>query len=137
MFSRLMNWLKGESRPAGVVAASAATVALAQPGGKNVSEIATAHINNMVGPVMRQGELALAVLEAAQADNPGKKIIVDDKVAYLRIQTEDEMILRRQTIEEMLGRPFNLNQLEVDLASFSGRVETYPEYFRFYFQKHF
>lgn len=102
-----------------------------------MSEIATAHINNMVGPVMRQGELALAVLEAAQADNPGKKIIVDDKVAYLRIQTEDEMILRRQTIEEMLGRPFNLNQLEVDLASFSGRVETYPEYFRFYFQKHF
>lgn len=91
----------------------------------------------MVGPVMRQGELAQAVLEAAQADNPGKKIIVDDKVAYLRIQTEDEMILRQQTIEEMLGRPFNLNQLEVDLASFSGRVETYPEYFRFYFQKHF
>jgi toluene monooxygenase system protein D len=95
-----------------------------------------AKTSNMVGPVMRQGELAVAVREAAQQDNPGKTISVDDKLAYLRIQTEDEMILRRQTIEELLGRPFKLNQLEIDLASFSGRVETDPEYIRFYFVKH-
>ncbi|WP_029920981.1 MmoB/DmpM family protein [Nevskia soli] len=95
-----------------------------------------AHINNMVGPIMRQGALAKAVFEAAEVDNPGKKILMEDKVAYVRIQTEDEMVLRQETIEEMLGKPFKLNQLEVDMASFAGRIETKAGQIRFYFAKH-
>jgi toluene monooxygenase system protein D len=98
--------------------------------------MAETHINNMVGPIMRQGALAKAVFEAAELDNPGKTILMEDKVAYVRIQTEDEMILRQETIEEMLGKPFKLNQLEVDMASFAGRIETMPGQVRFYFAKH-
>lgn len=92
--------------------------------------------NNNVGPVMRQGELAQAVVEAAEIDNPDKIIKVEDKVAYLRIQTNDEMILKRQTIEEMLGRPFNMSEIEIELASFAGRIDTQVEYIRFYHAKH-
>ena len=92
--------------------------------------------NNNVGPIMRQGELAQAVVEAAEIDNPEKIIKVEDKLAYLRIQTDDEMILKRQTIEEMLGRPFSMSELEVDLASFAGRIDTRVEYIRFYHAKH-
>lgn len=91
--------------------------------------------NNKVGPVMRAGELALAVVEAVKEDNPGKEINVVDKKAYLRIETDDEMILRRETIEEALGRPFKLNDLEVDLSSFAGRIDTQQEFIRFYFEK--
>lgn len=101
-----------------------------------MNDIEKAHLNNKVGPVMRQGALARAVFEAAEVDNPGRKIELDDKVAYLRIQTEDEMILRQCTIEEMLGKPFKLNQLEVDMASFAGRIETQADHVRFYFAKH-
>ena len=90
----------------------------------------------MVGPIMRQGALAKAVLEAAEIDNPGKKILVEDKVAYIRIQTDDEMVLRQETIEEMLGKPFRINQLEVDMASFAGRIETNADHVRFYYIKH-
>mgnify|MGYP000928717779 FL=1 len=92
--------------------------------------------NNNVGPIMRQGELAQAVVEAAEIDNPEKIIKVEDKLAYLRIQTDDEMIIKRQTIEEMLGRPFSMSELEVDLASFAGRIDTHVEYIRFYHAKH-
>lgn len=95
-----------------------------------------AHLNNMVGPIMRQGSLARAVFEAAEVDNPGRKIQMEDKVAYVRIQTEDEMVLRQKTIEEMLGKPFKLNQLEVDMASFAGRIETLDDCVRFYFSRH-
>jgi hypothetical protein len=49
---------------------------------------------------------------------------IDDKIAYLRIETDDELVLTRETIEEMLGRPFSMNDLEVDLASFAGRIDT-------------
>lgn len=97
--------------------------------------ITSAYRNNRVGPVMRQGELANAVVEAAEIDNPGKKIDVDDKVAYLRISTENELVLNRSTIEEMLGRPFSMNELEVELSSFAGRIETQAEKVRFYYTR--
>lgn len=94
-----------------------------------------AYHNNMVGPVMRAGDLAEAIVEAARIDNPGKEVFVDDKRAYMRIHTEQEMVLNRATIEAELGRPFRMNDLEVDLSSFAGQIETADESIRFYFEK--
>jgi toluene monooxygenase system protein D len=91
--------------------------------------------NNMVGPVMRAGDLAQAIIEAAREDNPGKEVFVDDKKAYIRIHTEQEMILSRQSIEDALGRPFRMNDLEVDLSSFAGQIESRDESVRFYFNR--
>lgn len=101
------------------------------------NDINTAHLNNRVGPVLRQGALAKAVVEAAEVDNPDRTITVDDKVAYVRISTDGEMILRRATIEEMLGQPFQMRDLEVELSSFAGRIDNAEEYIRFYFEKTF
>ncbi|MCB0998231.1 MAG: MmoB/DmpM family protein [Ilumatobacteraceae bacterium] len=101
-----------------------------------MNEISTAYQNNRVGPVMRHGELALAVAEAAQIDNPGKTIAIDDKIAYLRIATDDELVLTRATIEELLGRPFSMNDLEIELASFAGRIDTGSDSVRFYYATH-
>lgn len=94
------------------------------------------HLNNRVGPVMRAGELATAVIEAAREDNPDREIRVADKLAYIRIDTDHELILRRETIERALGRPFKMNELEMDLSSFAGRIETLPDAVRFYLVKH-
>ena len=101
----------------------------------SVSSTAQAYHNNMVGPVMRAGELAQAVIEAARIDNPDKNVFVDDKRAYIRIHTEQEMILRRETIEAELGRPFRMNDLEVDLSSFAGQIESQDNAVRFYYTK--
>ena len=86
----------------------------------STAQSAQAYHNNMVGPVMRAGDLAMAVIEAARIDNPGKEVFVDDKRAYIRIHTEQEMLLNRETIEEELGRPFRMNELEVDLGRQDG-----------------
>lgn len=101
----------------------------------SVTTSAQAYHNNMVGPVMRAGDLAMAVIEAAKIDNPGKEVFVDDKRAYMRIHTEHEMVLHRATIEEELGRPFKMNDLEVDLSSFAGQIESGDNSIRFYFVK--
>jgi len=39
----------------------------------SVANSAQAYHNNMVGPVMRAGDLALAVIEAAKVDTPARK----------------------------------------------------------------
>lgn len=101
----------------------------------STSSAEKAYHNNMVGPVMRAGDLAMAVIEAAKIDNPGKEIFVQDKRAYIRIHAEQEMILRQETIEEELGRPFKMNDLEIDLSSFAGQIESLDNAVRFYFNK--
>ena len=96
---------------------------------------AEAYRNNRVGPVLRASPLTAAVIEAAEEDNPDKTIRVDDKVAYVRIDCEGELILRRETLERALGRPFRMSELEVELGSFAGRIETTEDHVRFYFNR--
>lgn len=91
--------------------------------------------NNRVGPVLSAGEMTAGVIEAAEEDNPGKTIRIEDKIAYVRIDTEGELILRRETLERTLGRPFKMSELELQLGSFAGRIETTADYVRFYYEK--
>ncbi len=91
--------------------------------------------SNAVGPVLRAGEVADAVVEALQEDNPGKEFTVEDRVAYVRAETEGECVVRAETVARVLGRPFKIAELEVNLSSFSGRIETTDDTMRFYFEK--
>ncbi|RLA60130.1 MAG: monooxygenase [Epsilonproteobacteria bacterium] len=91
--------------------------------------------NNNVGPIVRAGEVALAVAEAAEIDNPDKEVKVLDQTAYLRISCEQEMIIRRETIEECLGKNFEMRELEINMASFAGQIEGTSDWVRFYLEK--
>jgi toluene monooxygenase system protein D len=91
--------------------------------------------NNNVGPIIRAGELVEPVIETAEIDNPGKEIRVEDKRAYVRIETDGELILTRKTLEEQLGRPFKMQELEINLASFAGQIRADQDQIRFYFDK--
>jgi len=88
--------------------------------------------NNNVGPVVRAGDIALAIIDAAEIDNPDKEIIVKDQTAYYRISCEQEMILKRETIEECLGKPFEMRELEINMASFAGQIMATTDEVRFY-----
>jgi toluene monooxygenase system protein D len=109
------------------------------PGTKDVSHPdgsgAGAESKNLVGPVVRSGELADAVAEAARLDNPGREVVVEDHCAYLRIKVEHECLLRRATIAEQLGRPFELAELQTDLAAIAGQLEIGDGTMRFYYVK--
>ena len=86
----------------------------------------------VVGPIIQAGEMAEAVLEAARLDNEGSKVNVVDRGSYIRIQLESECILRRETIEKSLGRPFRMADLELVMPGFEGRIDTSTEQVRFY-----
>ena len=91
--------------------------------------------HNKVGPVLRAGEVADAALQAVYEDNPDSAITVEDRTAYLRVEMEQECDIRRDTIEAILGRPFQMRELETVLGSFAGRIETTSDYVRFYYEK--
>ncbi len=91
--------------------------------------------NNNVGPIVRAGDVALAVAEAAEIDNPDKEVKIIDQTAYLRISCPQEMIIRRDTIETCLGKSFEMRELEINMASFAGQIESTTDWVRFYFNK--
>jgi len=91
--------------------------------------------NNRVGPIIRGGEVAEAAVEAAEIDNEGKEIFIEDRKAYVRIATDQEFILKRETMEEMLGRPFEMRELEINLSSFAGIIDMGQDQARFYLSK--
>lgn len=83
----------------------------------------------LVGPIIRgvDDDILNAVIGAAEIDNPGQDIMIEDRAGYVRVQTEGAMILTRKSMVEMLGRPFRLSELEPSLVSFSGRMNTMDE----------
>lgn len=92
-------------------------------------------MHNKVGPVLRSGEIADAAIEAVYEDNPDKEVHVEDRTAYVRVELEGECIIRRETMEHMLGRPFQMRELETVLGSFAGQIETTTDHVRFFYTK--
>ncbi len=80
--------------------------------------------DNMVGPVMRSGSLAEAVIDAVTDDNPEQDVHVFDRGDYVRIHTERNCRLTKASIEKHLGRSFELALLEAEMPSFKGRMES-------------
>ncbi len=91
--------------------------------------------NNKVGPVLRAGDIADAAIDAIYEDNPDKEVRVENHHAYIRVETDTECIIRRETLEANLGRPFQMQELETVLSSFAGQIETSAHYMRFYLTK--
>lgn len=90
---------------------------------------------NLVGPVVSAGEFADAIVEAVREDNPGKEVLVSCRASYVRIELEGECLLRRSTVQDKLGRPFQFTELEQNMPSFAGQIQTGVEEMRFYFVK--
>src|SRR5262249_44601285 len=89
--------------------------------------------HDLVGPVIRSGPLAEAIIGAVADDNPGSDVIVVDRGDYLRIHTARRCLLTRASLERHLGQPMALAALEIDMPSFTGRLRTrVDEYLWFY-----
>jgi hypothetical protein len=87
-----------------------------------------------VGPVMRSGDLADAVIDAVAEDNPDRDVYVTDRGDYLHIHTLNDCRLTRASLERNLGRSYDLSMLEIEMPSFAGRMQTSDREYRWYFK---
>jgi toluene monooxygenase system protein D len=93
-----------------------------------------AALNNMAGPVFRGGDMAMVAVDAIKEDNPGKDIKIVDHGAYLRVEADGGLIVRRKTMEEILGRPYSMQELEICITGFSGKIDAQEDYMLWYFK---
>ncbi len=87
--------------------------------------------NRQVGPVVNNGEIGDAVLEAIYEDNQGRKIEVEEHASYIRIKVEKECVLRFDTVSDMLGRDVTRSDIESNMPSLEGFIRVDSEKMRF------
>lgn len=88
----------------------------------------------MAGPLLRAGEVTDALIEALQEDNPGKELMVRDASGYVRVEGPGGLTLHRKTIEDVLGRPFTMQEIEIHMTGFSGKIEMTADTIRWFFR---
>ena len=86
-----------------------------------------------VGPVLRSGEIAEAVIDAMCEDNPGRQVYVTDRGDYLHVHILNDCRLTRDSLSRCLGREYQLARLEIEMPAFSGRMRTSDSEYRWYF----
>ncbi len=69
----------------------------------------------------QKNEESRAIVNAILADNP--EAIVDDQPAMVKIDVPGRLVVRKATIEEEIGRPFDLQEMQVHLITMSGNVD--------------
>jgi len=61
------------------------------------------------------------IIEAIVQDNPGA--VVDEQPAMVKINAQDRLAIRRESIEELIGRPYDLQELQVNLITMTGNLD--------------
>ncbi|VWC64355.1 MmoB/DmpM family protein [Burkholderia lata] len=61
------------------------------------------------------------IVEAIVADNP--LAVVVESPGMVKIDSPDRLTIRRETVEELTGTRFDLQQLQVNLITLSGHID--------------
>ena len=66
-------------------------------------------------------DVTRSIVEAIVEDNPAA--IVVEQPAMVKIDVPDRLVIRRTTVEEKLGRDFDLQELQLHLITISGHLD--------------
>ena len=68
------------------------------------------------------------IIEAVLADNP--HAVANESPARVKIDAEGELVIKRATIEELIGRDFDLQELQINLITISGHLDEDDDEFK-------
>jgi phenol hydroxylase P2 protein len=69
----------------------------------------------------QRNEETRSIVDAILADNP--QAVVNFQPAMVRIDVPDTMVIRRSTVEDQMGRPFDLQELHINLITLTGHID--------------
>lgn len=67
------------------------------------------------------------MVEAIQEDNPDAEI--QHQPAMIRIQADGRLVINRETMEEKLGRDWDVQEMLIDVISIGGNVDEDDDHF--------
>jgi phenol hydroxylase P2 protein len=81
----------------------------------------------------QKNEETRAIVDAIVADNP--QAIVNQQPAMVKIDAPGRMVIRKSTIEQELGREFDLQEMQVHLITLSGNIDETDDEFRLFWNQ--
>jgi phenol hydroxylase P2 protein len=70
---------------------------------------------------LQNNEEARPIIEAIMEDNPNA--VANYTPGMVKIDCEGRLVVKRETIEEKIGREFDLQEMHINLISLSGNVD--------------
>lgn len=70
---------------------------------------------------LQTGEAARAIVEAIVADNP--EATITEYPAMVKIDAPGRLVIRRESVQALVGRRWDLQELHLSLISLSGSIE--------------
>lgn len=71
--------------------------------------------------ILQANEETRPIVEAIEQDNPEAETIHEP--AMVKVQAEGHLVVRRTTIEDEIGREYDLQELNINLITLSGNVD--------------
>jgi phenol hydroxylase P2 protein len=69
----------------------------------------------------QKNEETRCIVDAIVNDNP--TATVNEQPAMVKVDVPDQMVIRRSSIEEQIGRPFDLQEMHINLITLSGHID--------------
>lgn len=70
---------------------------------------------------LQDNEESRYIVEAIEEDNPEATVI--RQPAMIRVENEAKLVVRRETVEEKMGRDWDVQELHVNLVTLGGNVD--------------
>ena len=84
-------------------------------------------MSRVVSITLQNNDDARPIIEAIERDNPDATVNIYP--AMVKIDCEGRLIVKQKTVEEILGREWDVQELHLILVSMGGNVDEEDEYF--------
>lgn len=80
-----------------------------------------------VSITLQNNDDARPIIEAIEKDNPNATVNIYP--AMVKIDCEGRLIVKQETVEELLGREWDVQELHLSIVSIAGNVDEEDDYF--------
>lgn len=70
---------------------------------------------------LQDNDMSRYIVQAVEEDNP--KVTVIYQPAMIRMECEGKLVVNRATVEEKIGREWEIQELQLSLVTLGGNVE--------------
>jgi phenol/toluene 2-monooxygenase (NADH) P2/A2 len=78
-----------------------------------------------VGVDLQDSEETRALVEAIEQDNPEANL--RRMPGLVKIQTAGQLVIKRETVEERMGREWETHEFQVSIVSYSGNIAEWDD----------
>ncbi len=86
-----------------------------------MNEVATETGRTPVFIALQTTDVSLSIVDAIVADNPHARVA--EYPAMVKIDSPGRLVIRRASVEERLGRRWDVQELHLNLISLSGNID--------------